>query len=218
MYNRGMRVLLVEDNPLTAKGLEYLLEREGYAVAVAGDVAAVRELISSHTYQLALIDVGLPDGDGFAVAREVREQSPDTAMIFLTAYDDEASVVRGFELGADDYVAKPFRNRELLSRIQAVLRRHGATEEVRCGALTLTAGRLERDGVSVPLSALEYQIVAMLMRHAGQTVPRERLLDEIWDHAGNVVNDNTLTVYIKRIREKIGEEAIQTVKGIGYRM
>lgn len=213
-----MRVLLVEDNPLTAKGLTYLLEREGYVVAVAGDAVAARELISSHTYQLALIDVGLPDDDGFAVAREVREQLPDTAMIFLTAYDDEASVVRGFELGADDYVTKPFRNRELLSRMQAVLRRHGASEEVRCGALTLTAGRLEREGVNVPLSALEYQIVAMLMRHAGQIVPRERLLDEIWDHAGNVVNDNTLTVYIKRIREKIGEEAIQTVKGIGYRM
>lgn len=226
VYNREMRVLLIEDNLLTVRGLTYLLEKEGFLVRVADSVKAVRELISGRgisgwRYDLILLDVGLADGDGFAVAREVRELGLETPIIFLTARDDESSVVRGFDLGADDYVVKPFRNRELMSRIRAVLRRRGkVTEVVKCGELTLDvqAGVLLKNGVGVALSALEYKIVVVLMLNAGMVVRRERLLDEIWDFAGNVVNDNTLTVYIKRIREKIGEEMIETVKGIGYRI
>lgn len=226
VYNREMRVLLIEDNLLTVRGLTYLLEKEGFLVRVADSVKAARELISGRGisgwgYDLILLDVGLADGDGFAVAREVREAGLDTPIIFLTARDDESSVVRGFDLGADDYVVKPFRNRELMSRIRAVLRRRGkVTEVVKCGELTLDvqAGVLLKSGVEVALSALEYKIVAVLMLNAGMVVRRERLLDEIWDFAGNVVNDNTLTVYIKRIREKIGEEMIETVKGMGYRI
>lgn len=216
-----MRVLLVEDNLLTVKGLRFLLEQEGFEVVVAGGARAAREAFSRHLYDLVLVDVGLPDQNGFLVAAEVRGLAPEIPIICLTARDDEASVVAGLEAGADDYVTKPFRNRELMARVRAVLRRQGKVAEVLCsGELRLEVGaeRLYRAGAEVVLSALEYKIVYLLMLNAGQIVRRERLIDEIWDYAGNVVNSNTLTVYIKRIRGKIGEKAIETVKGVGYRM
>lgn len=218
-----MRILLVEDNLLTAKGIEFLLAKEGFVVATAHTVSEARERLDECRYDLVLLDVGLPGGDGFVLASDWCGRGnggmAGPVFIFLTARDDEESVVRGLGLGADDYVVKPFRNRELISRIRAALRRQGKMADVvRCGDLILEAGILRRGEMEIPLSALEYKIVSVLMLNAGQIVRRERLLDEIWDYAGNVVNDNTLTVYIKRIRGKVGENTITTMKGVGYRM
>lgn len=216
-----MRVLLVEDNLLTVKGLRFLLEHEGFEVEVATNAASTFERISSHLYDIILLDVGLPDKNGFEVADKLKQFTKDTPVIFLTAKDDEDSVVRGLELGADDYITKPFRNRELMTRIRAVLRRENKqTGVIKCGDLVLNTKKntLMVKNREVELSALEYKIIYLLMVNAGQIITRDRLLDEIWDLSGNIVNDNTLTVYIKRIREKIGDEYIQTIKGMGYKL
>ena len=165
--------------------------------------------------------MNLPDKDGYHVASEIQKQAKNTPIIFLTARDDEDSIVKGFDLNADDYITKPFRNRELISRINAVLRRRGTKADlIKCGKITLNekTSTVQVNSKDIVLSALEYKILRLLMLNAGNIVKRERLLDEIWDFAGNIVNDNTLTVYIKRIREKIGDTKIQTIKGIGYKM
>lgn len=216
-----MRILLVEDNLLTVKGLRFLLEHEGFEVEVATNAASALEQFSNHLYDIILLDVGLPDENGFKVADRLKQFTKDTPVIFLTAKDDEDSVVCGLELGADDYIAKPFRNRELITRIRAVLRRENKqTGVIKYGDLTLNTKKniLIVKTEEVELSALEYKIIYLLTINAGQIVSRERLLDEIWDSSGNIVNDNTLTVYIKRIREKIGDKYIQTIKGMGYKL
>ncbi len=216
-----MRILLVEDNSLTVGGLRFLLEHEGFEVVVALNAASAIEQFSERLYDLVLLDVNLPDKDGYSVANEIQKQTKDTPIIFLTARDDEESVIKGFDLNADDYITKPFRNRELISRINAVLRRRGSkADQIKCGELTLNekTSTVQMNDKNIALSALEYKILRLLMLNSGNIVKRERLLDEIWDFAGNIVNDNTLTVYIKRIREKIGDTKIQTIKGIGYKM
>ena len=216
-----MRILLVEDNSLTVGGLRFLLEHEGFEVVVALNAASAIEQFSERLYDLVLLDVNLPDKDGYSVANEIQKQTKDTPIIFLTARDDEESVIKGFDLNADDYITKPFRNRELISRINAVLRRRGSkADQIKCGELTLNekTSTVQMNDKNIALSALEYKILRLLMINSGNIVKRERLLDEIWDFAGNIVNDNTLTVYIKRIREKIGDTKIQTIKGIGYKM
>ncbi len=216
-----MRILLVEDNSLTAGGLRFLLEHEGFEVVVALTATSAIDQFSKHLYDLILLDVNLPDKDGYHVASEIQKQAKNTPIIFLTARDDEDSIVKGFDLNADDYITKPFRNRELISRINAVLRRRGTKADlIKCGKITLDekTSTVQVNSKDIVLSALEYKILRLLMLNAGNIVKRERLLDEIWDFAGNIVNDNTLTVYIKRIREKIGDTKIQTIKGIGYKM
>ncbi len=216
-----MRILLVEDNSLTAGGLRFLLEHEGFEVVVALTATSAIDQFSKHLYDLILLDVNLPDKDGYHVASEIQKQAKNTPIIFLTARDDEDSIVKGFDLNADDYITKPFRNRELISRINAVLRRRGTKADlIKCGKITLNekTSTVQVNSKDIVLSALEYKILRLLMLNAGNIVKRERLLDEIWDFAGNIVNDNTLTVYIKRIREKIGDTKIQTIKGIGYKM
>lgn len=216
-----MRVLLVEDNLLTARGLEFLLEHEGFIVETAIDAASALDQFSEHLFDLILLDINLPDQDGFNLAKRIRELAQDVPIIFLTARDDEDSIIRGFDLNADDYITKPFRNRELISRLNATLRRKRAKADlVECGDLTLDEQThiVQKNGSKVALSALEFKVLRLLMLHAGTIVTRERLLDEIWDFAGNIVNDNTLTVYIKRLREKVGSTAIRTVKGVGYKM
>lgn len=216
-----MRFLLVEDNLATASALRFLLEHEGFEVAVAPTAASALDQFLEHLYDLILLDVNLPDKDGYYVATEIRKQMKDVPIIFLTARDDEESIIKGFNLNADDYVTKPFRNRELISRINAVLRRRGATaDKIECGDLILNekTNTVTKGDKDIVLSALEYKILRLLMLNVGCIVKRERLLDEIWDFAGNVVNDNTLTVYIKRIREKIGDNSIKTIKGVGYKM
>lgn len=216
------QILLVEDNPLTAKGLQYLLEREQYAVTHAPSFQAAEQSLSAQDFDLLLLDVSLPDGNGFKLAQTLQTLHKVPPIIFLTARDDEADIIRGLELGADDYITKPFRNRELLLRIKNVLRREQKSPA------KITVGRIRYnpetlmilvDDQEVTLSAVERKLLICLLEAAGHIVPRERLLDEIYDASGSIVNDNTLSVYLKRLRGKLGlPHAIETVKNLGYRL
>lgn len=216
-----IKILLVEDNELIIKGLKYSLEQEKFQVEVSKTYNKSKGLLEKETYDLIIIDIMLPDGSGFDLCKYIKEKL-EVPVIFLTAKDEEKDVVYGFDIGADDYVIKPFRNRELISRINNVLRRYNKNaRELKCKKIKidLEANRVYIDGKEVIFTALEYKILILLFNNIGKTVTREKLLDKIWDVAGNFVNDNTLTVYIKRIREKLGDDnVIKTIKGIGYRV
>lgn len=215
-----MHVLLVEDEEIIARPLASLLRAEGWTVETVPTAAQARERIAQCAFDAALIDLGLPDGSGYEVCRAVR-QAGDAAVIILTARSDEDSVVRALEEGADDYVAKPFRARELVSRLRAVLRRRGAKREYRFGALAVDAqaAQVTVNGTPVALTAQEYRLLLLLVSHAGRVWERGQLLQALWDDGGAFVEDNTLTVTVKRLREKLGAEGarIATVRGIGYR-
>ena len=216
-----IKILLVEDNELIIKGLKYSLEQEKFQVEVSMTYNKSKELLEKETYDLIIIDIMLPDGSGFDLCKYIKEKF-EIPVIFLTAKDEEKDVVLGFDIGADDYIIKPFRNRELISRINNVLRRYNKNaKELKCKniKIDLEANRVYIDDKEVIFTALEYKILILLFNNIGKTVTREKLLDKIWDVAGNFVNDNTLTVYIKRIREKLGDDnVIKTIKGIGYRV
>ncbi len=215
------RLLLVEDNEMIIKGLTYALTQEQFEVQVCKTAREAESLTGSVVFDIAILDISLPDGNGYDICRHLKEIFPDLPIIFLTAKDEETDVVAGFDAGADDYIIKPFRNRELLSRINNALRRYKKSGTLlTSGALSLDpdAERVFRDGVEIPLTALEYRIVSYLFQNQGQTITRDQLLSRIWDLSGNIVNDNTLTVSITRIREKMGIDAITTVKGLGYRI
>ena len=216
-----LKLLLVEDSPMLIRGLQYTLEQAGYEVVVCMSKHMADERLARMQFDVAVLDVNLPDGSGFDLCRQLKEET-DIPVVFLTARDEENDVVMGFDLGADDYILKPFRNRELTARIEAVLRRSGKTKKkLKAGDVEIDA---EKDkvlvkGEEVEFTQLEYKILLMLMQNIGQTLTREQILDRIWDMSGNYVEDNTLTVYIKRIREKLGaSDVIRTVKGIGYRV
>lgn len=213
-----MRILLIEDNRDISKGLAYSLCANGYETCVCATYAAALAK-SGEDFDVIIIDVTLPDGNGFELFREIRRYN-QAPVIFLTALDDEDNVVKGFELGAEDYITKPFSTRELLARIKRLTRNNDVNNIITAGDITLDPDRktVAKNGEAVALTALEYRIFSMLMQNLGKTVPRERILERIWDIAGNYVNDNTLTVYIKRIRAKLDTDLIKTVKGIGYRM
>lgn len=216
------QILLVEDNPAIVMGLEYLLKEEGYGVTIAEEKEQAERLLRSEKFDLILLDVSLPDGDGFELCREIKEK--DLApVIFLTARDEEKDVVLGFDLGADDYVTKPFRNRELISRIKNVFRRYNDQKELVYGNLRLNEeeGTCHVGTTECPLTRLEFEILRMMLNNPKKLFTREELLSIVWDSAGNYVNDNTLTVTIKRLREKIGDKdstLIKTVRGMGYRL
>lgn len=216
-----MRILLIEDNPLTAKGLMYLLEHEHYDVDLAENLTMASGLISTHRFDLVLLDVSLPDGEGYDLVRQIHAQDSNIALIFLTARDGEEDVIHGLELGADDYISKPFRNRELLLRIRNTLsRRHLVSNKIKIGTVEFDYDKqfLRVDDSPVELTALERRLLICLLENAGRIVTRERLLDEIYSASGRVVNDNTLSVYLKRLRKKLGRhDLIQTVKNLGYR-
>lgn len=217
-----MKLLLVEDNEAIILGLEYLLEEEGFSCQVARSKKEAEKAVSEKSFDLILLDIMLPDGDGYALCRDFKKKG-DIPVIFLTAKEEERDVVQGFELGADDYIIKPFRNRELISRIRNVLRRCGAGKEVlSCGVIRLdaTAGKVYRGEEEIALTKLEYKILYYLMKHQDRVFSREEILSRIWDASGNFVEDNTLTVTVKRLREKIGDDGnmIKTIRGIGYRM
>lgn len=215
-----MNVLLVEDEEAIARPLATLLRAEGWAIETASTAAAAREQIARRSFDAALIDLGLPDGSGYEVCRAVRAAG-DAAVIILTARSDEDSVVRALEEGADDYVAKPFRARELVSRLRAVLRRRGVKQAYTFGALAVDArsAQITLDGAPVQLTAQEYRLLLLLISQAGRVWERGQLLQALWDEGGAFVEDNTLTVTVKRLREKLGPEGgrIATVRGIGYR-
>ena len=222
---RKIKIFIVEDDREIVRNLEILLTEEGYAVRSASTRQEALTLLGQEEFALILLDLMLPDGSGYALCTFIRQRL-DTPVIMLTAMDDEASVVTGFDLGADDYVTKPFRPMELLSRIKNVLRRSGKNQSVYTFAdfrIDTLRAAVTRAGKDVPLSALEYRLLLTFLNHRGEVLSRSRLLEEIWDVAGDFVNDNTLTVYIKRLREKIEEDPahpdiIKTVRGLGYMM
>lgn len=216
------KILLVEDNDTISMGLEYLLQEENFAPYTAKNKKEADELLRGEQFDLALLDVTLPDGNGFQLCKEIKEAG-NLPVIFLTAKEEEHDVVQGFDLGADDYITKPFRNRELISRIKNVLRRNGKEDNLVCQNIMIdtVAGKVYRDKEEVTLTKLEYRILLTLFTNPKKLFTREEILNAIWDMAGNFVNDNTLTVYIKRIREKIGDTdgtVIETVRGMGYRL
>lgn len=216
------RILLVEDDAQITASLSAFLQSEGFSVETAAGETQARQLVEQTAPGLLLVDVQLAEGSGFGVCAYARSRG--LPVIFLTASGDESSVVLGLDMGADDYIAKPFRPRELVSRIRSVLRRYGKEKTlVPLGGVMVDTekGRVTRDGRDVYLSALEYRLLLVFLGHRGKVLSRSQLLEEIWDAAGDFVNDNTLTVYIKRLREKIetdpaDPQIIRTVRGIGY--
>ncbi len=222
-------ILLLEDDADLIDGLTYSLGREGYTVDVAQTIRAAYACLKSKTYSLLLLDVTLPDGNGMDVCRFVRERDNRTPVIFLTAMDEEVNVIRGLDSGADDYITKPFKLGELCSRIRAQLRRSGISGAG--GARLLSSGPVSIDlygggaflnGEPLGLTSAEYRLLCLLVRNEGQTVLRNTILDALWDGNGNFVDDNTLSVYIRRLREKIEKDPsnpkhLLTVRGFGYK-
>lgn len=218
-------IFLLEDDKTIAKNLVLLLRSEGFTVTHASTrIEALTEL-SRNKFDLALIDISLPDGNGFTVCTEIKG-TQDVPVIFLTASSDEASVVTGLSMGADDYITKPFRPRELIARIKTALRKSGHSRvdfKIYGLHVDTASGVVKKNGSEIFLSALEYRLLLMFIGNPKSIITRGRLLDQLWDAAGEFVNDNTLTVYIKRLREKIendpaNPQIILTVRGTGYRL
>lgn len=220
-----MRILLVEDDEVLCQGLTEALTIEKHEVLAAGTAAAARRYFDQAP-DFVILDLNLPDGNGFALCRELKERQ-ELPVIFLTARDDDRDMVKGLDLGADDYITKPFRLNVLLSRLRAVARRYQAVKQkgsrLVCGELCLLPEetRVLLAGNEMILTAGEFKLLQLLMEHKGQTLTRGQLLERLWDDEGNFVNDNTLTVMMKRLRRKLDsgpEQYIRTVRGIGYKV
>ena len=217
------KLLLVEDDPAISRSLSEFLHAEGFTVEPAAGQREAENLLGPGAYDLLLVDISLENGSGFGVCAAAKQYG--LPVIFVTASGDESSVVAGLDMGADDYIAKPFRPRELVSRVRSVLRRCGSQSLVSFGQVRVDTDKavVTKSGVEIPLSALEYRILLVFLSNRGRVLTRTRLLEEIWDVAGDYVNDNTLTVYMKRLREKLEDDPqqpryLKTVRGIGYRM
>lgn len=219
------KILLVEDDGQIASYLGELLRAEGFDTQIAGSKKEASECLLVQAFDLVLLDVSLPDGNGFSICAEIKREY-EIPVIFLTASGDEYSVVAGLDMGADDYIAKPFRPRELISRIRSVLRRCKKEQRIlSCGDLkvNVSSATVTKGEKELFLSALEYRLLLILLQNKGQILTRNQLLEEIWDASGEYVNDNTLSVYMKRLREKIEKNPqsprlLHTIRGIGYRM
>ena len=235
-------ILLVEDSDAIIMGLKYSLEQEGFRVITAKTITEAEKCIINQGREfeinkaketknkdiskidLILLDITLPDGNGFDFFKELKKKE-DVPVIFLTALDEEIDIVKGLDLGAEDYIVKPFRVKELISRIKVALRRYNklSSSTIECNGIILDTENMEvkKDGKSIELTSLEFKILLMLFTNKNKLVTREAILNKIWDLAGNFVNDNTLTVYIKRIREKLGDtdgKIIKTIRGVGYKV
>ncbi|KAB2335561.1 response regulator transcription factor [Bacillus mesophilum] len=223
-------IMIVEDDKTIAAGLEYTLQQDGFESILCYNSASALDILSKEIdrIDLCLFDVGLPDGSGYDLCSYVKERK-DLPVIFLTAFDDEVNVVMGLDMGGDDYITKPFRIRELLSRIKSVLRRYSKQPlnknniEIHHIVINTLEGKVFKREEEVFLTALEYRLLLIFSNHIGQVLSRAQLLEQLWDVAGDFVNDNTLTVYIKRLREKLEDhpqtpEIIKTVRGIGYKV
>ena len=228
------RILLLEDDPGLTEGLSYALSKNGFFPDIAGSVQEARSLLFPiHSYDLLLLDVTLPDGTGFGLCSEIRGRGDQTPIIFLTASDEETSVIRGLDSGGDDYITKPFKLGELFSRIRALLRRstlanqpEGRYSSMRLGSgpvrVDCTSGKAYLNGTPLELTGMEYRLICLFLRNPSRILTRGQILDELWDGNGNFVDDNTLSVYIRRLREKIEEnpsrpEHLLTIRGMGYR-
>lgn len=218
-----MDIYYVEDDEAISRTVKEFLVRQGYRVSVFPTVSGAREALEHMRPTLVLVDWNMPDGNGNMLVRWIRSQWKELPVIFLTVRGDSRDIVSGFQNGADDYVVKPFELDVLLSRIKALLRRTGdvSKQYLSCGPISLDREKLlvRSGGEEVDLSPSEYQLLLYLMQNKGKTVTRGKLLEEIWDSSGNYVNDNTLTVTVKRLREKLHQPAcLKTVRSIGYRM
>ncbi|MDD6354914.1 MAG: response regulator transcription factor [Oscillospiraceae bacterium] len=220
-----MNIFLLEDDEAIGIGLVYSLQNEGYTVTHAKTVKEATKIIAEKTFSLYLLDLTLPDGSGYGVCKQIKEMG-DLPVIFLTAYDDEVNVVMGFDLGADDYISKPFRLKELTARIKSVLRRYNKETadgiiKIKDITINTTSAKVSKAGEEIILTAMEYRLLLILLNNRGRILSRTQLLENIWDIDGDFVEDNTLTVYIKRLRDKIEDEPnkpeiIKTVRGLGY--
>lgn len=223
------QILLVEDDQNFVFGIEYTLTSEGYSVIVANSLQEAKTALANHNIDLILLDVNLPDGSGYALCKEIRQTS-ETPIIFLTALDEEANVVAGLDIGADDYMTKPVRTKELLSRMKAVARRNKKPSEVipenslKSGEIEvrMLEGIVSKSQQEVLLTGLEYRLLLMLLTHSKQICSRSAILHHLWDMSGEFIDDNTLSVHIRRLREKIEDDPanpryITTVRGVGYK-
>lgn len=221
-----MKILLIEDDETLSMGIEYSLKNEGHDVTVANKISSARSIESSESFDLILLDVTLPDGNGYEFCKEIRRKS-DIPIIFLTACDEEVNVVLGLDLGADDYLTKPIRVRELIARINAVFRRKNVnrdtSDKIIYKDLTILPLKFEvyKGMNKLQLTSVEYKLMLMMIENKGNVLTRKQLLEKLWDVEGNFVEEKTLNVYIKRLREKLGENDsisyIETIRGIGYR-
>ena len=222
-------ILLLEDDMSLIDGLQYSLKKNGYAVEVARTVSEAKGLLQNiDQYDLLILDVTLPDGTGFEICEMVRNRNEHIPIIFLTASYEEVNVIRGLDSGGDDYITKPFKLGELCSRIRALLRRAGQTTQdkvniLECGdiSIDLLASRVLLNGTLLELTNAEYRLLCLLVRNANRIVSRDVILNDLWDGTGNFVDDNTLSVYIRRLREKIEVDAshpshLITIRGFGY--
>lgn len=217
------KILFVEDDAMIASGIKYALEMEGYKTTHVTNIRDALDAIQTIVFDLAILDMQLPDGTGFDVSEQLK--TTDTAIIFLTVVDDENDIVKAFDNGAADYVVKPFRVRELLARVKRALSSRNSKAEttnlIKIGntEINIDSGKVFVGGKMVELTALEYRLLLIFANNKGVLLSRSQILDKIWDIDGNFVEDNTLTVYVKRLREKLGEAInIETVRGIGYRV
>ncbi len=220
-----MNIFLLEDDTAIATGLKYSLEGEGYTVILAKCVKEAFDIISKNEFSLCILDLTLPDGNGYDVCKFIKSKY-NIPVIFLTAADDEVNAVMGLEMGADDYISKPFRLKELMARIKMILKRYsknGAENTARLGDITIniSQAKVYKRGEEIILSAMEYRLLLIFVNNPGVVMSRLQLLENIWDVEGDFVNDNTLTVYIKRLRDKLEDDPsepkiIKTVRGLGY--
>ena len=214
-----MKILLVEDNEILAKGLIYSLEQNKYQVIHTLNVENTLKILKTEKIDLAILDVSLPDGNGFDLYRDnIKEKN--ISSIFLTAKDEEDNIVKGLELGAEDYITKPFSTRELMVRIHKILSRENKNKIVKIDDIEFDIDKMMvyKNKKAIELTSLELKILQLLFENVNKVITRSEIIDKIWEWTGNDVNDNTVTVYLKRIREKLQTDVIVTVRGIGYRI
>ena len=223
------KILMVEDDSTIAFAVKYAVEQEGFNLDIAENLENARKIVNSKEYDLILLDVILPDGNGYEFLKQLREHDEDTPVIFLTARDEEVNIVMGLDIGGDDYITKPFRVRELISRINAILRRKGKSQDSNKKILkfknisihTLEA-RVFKNNEEIFLTSAEYKLLLILIQNKNMVLSRAQILEKLWDVTYDFINDNTLSVYIKRLREKIEDDSskpqyILTVRGLGYK-
>ncbi len=214
-----MNLLLIEDNENIATGLIYAFKKNNHQLMFLTNVEDAKKFLQTNTPALIILDVSLPDGNGFDFYENVIKEKK-IPVVFLTAKDDENDIVKGLNLGAEDYMTKPFSTKELLARVDKIILRNKLTKSIKVKNITFDFDKMicYRDNEVIELSSLELKIIHLLFNHVGKVVKRATILDRIWDWTGNDVDDHTVTVYLKRIREKLETDIIITVKGIGYRI